>query len=530
MSNSQPSPQQAARELLRRRRARNNLVDYADYIDIPGVPAGDEDDEVFEPVETRMAIHHRLMLESTQKIIDGTLTGPDGKVIRQAMFFMPPGSAKSTYVSVVTPTFQMGRVPGTQIILSSYNSTLCKKQGRKSRAICKSAKYAKLFATGLRQDMKAADEWGLDAGSEYMSGGILSGLTGNRADGIIWDDLISGRQDADSETIRETTWNEYRDSLLSRLKPGGWEIGVQTRWSEDDVPGRILPTDWNGESGIIKGSDGRYWLVLSLQAQCTMPNDPLGREIGEYIWPEWFPPGHFDKFKTDKRSWHSLYQQQPTADEGIHFLREWYDTTMYPASQIADKIEQGNVYLTGDYALTPDGGDYTEIAAWSLLPSGHIYCVGWWNGQVESLDWCEELLDMVETFRPLRHIAESGQIRKATEAYIKRRMRERTKEHKTSNYVTLEWLPSTGNKLAMARSFQALSSNGKIHFPDTTWSERVISQLLRFPGSRYDDALDACGLLGRYVDKIWEGHEQKKTETLEEAWSKPITIKDLLSK
>ena len=471
-----------------------------------------------------MAVHHRMMLEASQAIIDGTMTGPDGKVIRQAMFFMPPGSAKSTYISVVTPTFQMGRKPGHQIILSSYNSTLCKKQGRKSRAICKSAKFNALYGTGIRNDMKAADEWGLENGSEYMSGGILSGLTGNRADGIVWDDLISGRQDADSETIRNTTWNEYRDSLLSRLKPGGWEIGIQTRWHEDDVPGRILPDDWSGESGIIQGADGRYWFVLCLQAECTKEDDPLGRKIGEYIWPEWFPPGHFDKFKADSRSWHSLYQQQPTADEGIHFLREWFDQSMYPANQIADKIKQGNVYLTGDYAVTENGGDYTEIAAWSILPSKHIYCVGWWSGQVDNLDWCEELLDMVKAFKPLRHIGESGVIRKATESYIKRRMRER------GDFVTLEWMATTQNKLAHARSFQVMASNGIVHFPDTVWAERVISQLLRFPGGRYDDALDACGLMGRYVDKIWESKEKPKTQTLEQAWDQPLTINDLLGK
>ncbi len=517
------SQQDAARDLLRRRAARKDLKEYAGYIEIPGVPASD-DEERFKPVETSMAKHHQLMLETCQAVIDGTMKGPDGNPIKQAMLFMPPGSAKSTYVSVVTPTWQMGREPGTQIILSSYNSTLCKKQGRKSRSICKSAEYHDLFGTELRADMSAADEWGLGNGSEYMSGGILSGLTGNRADGIVWDDLISGRQDADSETIRGRTWDEYRDSLLSRLKPGGWEIGIQTRWHEDDVPGRILPLDWNGESGIIKGNDGRYWAVVSVQAECTREDDPLGRKVGEYIWPEWFPPGHFDKFKHDSRAWHSLYQQQPTADEGIHFRREWFEESKYPANQIADKLEQGNIYLTGDYAVTADGGDYTEISAWAMMPSEHLYCVGWWSGQVDQLDWCEELLDMVSMFKPLKHIGESGVIRKATESYIRRRMRER------NDYVTLEWMPTTQNKLANARSFQVMASNGRVHFPDTAWAERVVSQLLRFPGGRYDDAVDACGLIGRFIDQVWESTRPKKKKTLAEVWDQPMTMNQMLGK
>lgn len=529
MMNLQLSQQAAASELIKRRRARSDLAEYARYIDIPGTPVGDEDAEVFEPVEAGMAAHHLLIYRTSQAVIDGTMEGPDGKPIRQAMFFAPPGSAKSTCVSVVLPTFQMGRKPGEQIILSSYNSTLCKKQGRKSRAICKSVKYQALFDSAIRSDMSAADEWGLENGSEYMSGGILSGLTGNRADGILWDDLISGRQAADSETIRETTWAEYRESLLTRLKPGGWEIGINTRWSEYDVPGRILPSDYDGGSGIYCGSDGRYWVVMNFQARCDRTDDPLGREIGEYIWPEWFPPGHFDRFEkaTDPagiRSWNALYQGIPSAEGGIHFRREWFDETMYDSSDIPEIVRTGNVYLTADYALTPDGGDYTEIAAWSMTASEHLYCVGWWSGQVDQLDWCEEMLDMVKALKPNRHIAESGQIRRATEGYIRRRMRERR------DFVALEWITTNTNKLANARSFQALAENRRVHFPRTTWADRVISQLLRFPSSR-DDALDACGLIGRYIDRVWEKQKPPpKPESLEQAWNKPMNMNDLLGR
>ena len=61
MNNSLPSPQQAARELLIRRKARENVLDYANAIEIPGKPAGeDPDTEFFKPIETTMAQHHRL--------------------------------------------------------------------------------------------------------------------------------------------------------------------------------------------------------------------------------------------------------------------------------------------------------------------------------------------------------------------------------------------------------------------------------------------------------------------------------------
>ena len=53
------------------------------------------------------------------------------------------------------------------------------------------------------EESAAVDEWALTNGSDWMAAGILTGITGNRADGIIWDDLIKGREQADSDTIRE---------------------------------------------------------------------------------------------------------------------------------------------------------------------------------------------------------------------------------------------------------------------------------------------------------------------------------------
>ena len=131
---------------------------------------------------------------------------------------------------------------------------------------------------------------------------------------------------------------------------------------------------------------------------------------------------------------------------------------------------------------------------------------------------------MVSMFKPLKHIGESGVIRKATESYIRRRMRER------NDYVTLEWMPTTQNKLANARSFQVMASNGRVHFPDTAWAERVVSQLLRFPGGRYDDAVDACGLIGRFIDQVWESTRPKKKKTLAEVWDQPMTMNQMLGK
>jgi hypothetical protein len=222
-------------------------VTYASSINIPSGPIRDdtiEEDEVeqFRPRHRLFGAHHLLWLECLQQVADGK--------IKRLLGMMPPGAGKSIYTSVIFPTFYLGGNPRTNIILASYGSDLPRKFGRRARSIVHQNIYKRIFNTELSDESSAADEWALTNESEYLARGILTGITGNRADGIIWDDLIKGREQADSELIRQKTWDEYVESLLTRKKPHAFEIGVTTRWHEDDPAGRILPDNYDGQSGF----------------------------------------------------------------------------------------------------------------------------------------------------------------------------------------------------------------------------------------------------------------------------------------
>ena len=309
------SPQEAANELLILDAAKDDITRFANAIDVPGRPVGDDEEtEVFDAIETRMVAHHRLILET----IDRISKTPHGRV----MFFMPPGSAKSTWASVVFPSYYLGKNPGSKLIISSYGDDLVRKFGRRTRSIMRQTRYKNIFDCELASDSQAMQEFALTNGSEYMSAGIMAGVTGNRANGIIIDDPTRGREQADSPVIRDKTWNAFEDDLKTRLIPGGWMAIIMTRWQEDDLAGRILPEDWKGESGKILCRDGNVWEVVCLQARCEVLNDPLGRKFGEYLWPEWFDEKHWSQFQSNKRTWASLYQQLPRPMEGTLFSVE----------------------------------------------------------------------------------------------------------------------------------------------------------------------------------------------------------------
>jgi hypothetical protein len=490
MMNYSISPGDAAMELLRRRRARNNLLDFTKAIDVPGKPVSDSEDEwVFMPIETGLADHHVLMLSVMQQVVTGK--------IPRAMFFLPPGSAKSTYGSVVCPTWAMGKLPGLKIILTSYGSDLARKHGRRARQIVRSPEYQAIFQTKLSSDTAAADEWALTNGSEYLACGVLSGITGNRANGIIIDDPVKGRAEADSETVRKRTWDSYQEDLRTRLLPGGWEMIIQTRWHEDDVSGRILPVNYSGESGLIRCRDGRDWYVVCLPAQCVRADDPIGREIGEYLWPEWFSEEHFRPFKAQPRTWHALFQQTPQPEEGTFFQRGWFKRFKY-----GDHPKDLHFYGVSDYAVSEeDGSDFTDQGIVGIDERGDLWVVDWWRGQTPSDKWITAQLDLIDKWKPFVWFEEGGVIKKAVMPLQTRMARER------GVYCLHEWLPSIKDKPTRARGFQARAGEGKVHImlgliiDDADIGDTILDQLVRFPTGANDDTVDALGVLGRALDQ-----------------------------
>jgi len=416
------------------------------------------------------------------------------------MGLMPPGSAKSVYTSVVFPTHFMGRFRSSSIIVASYGSELPRKFGRRARSIVQQPIYNRIFGTHLSEESKAADEWALANGSEWMAAGILTGITGNRADGVIWDDLIKGREQADSDVVRNKTWDAYVDDLLTRKKPRAFEIGITTRWHEDDVAGRILPETYSGESGLIQCRDGNEWYVVCLPAECERADDILGREIGEILWPEWFNKEMFAPFKRNPRTWSSLYQQRPAPDTGVLFKGEWLKTyeqdgqTGYPRG-----FEFGdlNIYGASDYAVTEGRENYTVHMIVGVDSKNNLYLLDVWRKQETSDKWVEAFCDLVKKWKPLGWAEETGQINSAIGPFLVKRIRER------GAYVSRAQFPSTKKKSMRAQSIIGRMAQNGLYCPfGAHWFAEFRKELLLFDAGKNDDQVDALSLIGQVLDKM----------------------------
>jgi predicted phage terminase large subunit-like protein len=394
------------------------------------------------------------------------------------MVLMPPGSAKSTYASVLFPPWFIGRNPKMSVLGVSNTTDLAERFSRRVRNIVSGRPFQAVFeGNGLSADSGAAGSWETALGGEFFAAGMGSAIAGRRADLGLIDDPIKTRQEADSDRVRQTQWDWYVNDFLTRLKPGSRQILIQTRWHEDDLGGRILEREAD------------KWRVIKL-AMLAGAGDPLGRHPGERLWPEWFTEEMIATAKLDTRAWNALYQQEPVPDEGDYFKKDNFsEYDIHPAGL--------HVYGASDYAVTEGSGDFTEHGVFGMDHSGNIYVLDWWRGQTQSDVWIEAQCDLIRTYKPLVWFGEAGPIRRAIEPFLIRRMVERMAQ------CRLEWLPSIHDKEIRARSIQALASIKAIMLPKRApWRADIERQLLQFPSGKYDDAVDVFSLIGRGLEFI----------------------------
>lgn len=485
------TPAEAAAEILRRRRARALLIDYTNAIEIPGAPISDDADEwLFKPIETSVALHHRVICQHLQECIE--------EDYGRLMIFAPPGSAKSSYASVVAPTWAMGKFPGLRVLMTSYAGTPIIRASKRARQIVASEKYANIWETEttLVQGSTSAAEWELTNGSGLFAAGLMGGITSSRCDLGIIDDPVAGREEAESETVRKKTLDAYYDDFLSRLKPKASIVIIQTRWHQDDLAGSILPEDYKGESGYIKCRDGQTWRVLSIPAECDSTDDPLGRSIGEFLWPEWFSSRHWMMYKAKARTWASLFQQQPTPADGIYFHR-----ANFRRHRRGSAPEGMTYYLMSDFGTKDNEGDPTAHTVAGIDHEDGIWLEDGFNEQVETDKGIQAAMDLVRTWSPLQWMGEKGPIESSIGPSIRKAMR------KARKFVARLMLPSIHHKIQRARGIMGRVECGEVSVVEGKWGDELIEQCISFPGGRHDDMVDSISLLGRALDKLRPGRQ-----------------------
>jgi predicted phage terminase large subunit-like protein len=446
------------------------------------------------------ARHHELLIAKLEALAR--------REIKRLMFFLPPGSAKSTYGSVLFPSWYIGNYPTHSVIAASHSKELAERFGRRVRNIVGSPIFRETFGFGLSGDSGAAGRWETARGGEYFAVGVDASVTGRRAHLGIIDDPVKGRAEADSATVRQHVWEWYKADFWTRLVPEATLLYIGTRWHEDDLAGRLLE---DAKAG------GEQWEVVSLPAIVEEEGDALGRIIGERLWPEWYTPEMLEVAQRDTRNWSALWQQRPMPESGDYFQNDW--VRWYDSAPPRDRLR---TYGASDYAVKANAGDWTVHLVAGIDPNDDLYLLDLWRKQTASNEWVESVIDLMDLWKTITWAEEAGQIEKGVGPFLTKRQLER------KIYAVRKQYSSAADKAVRAQAIRGRVAMGKVYLPKRApWAPVLLDEMLRFPAGKADDQVDGLALLGRMLDEMVPGSKPKPAAeeprgvsgmTLDELW------------
>jgi predicted phage terminase large subunit-like protein len=449
------SQQTAAKELLYRREVRRDMNAWARHCG-------------FEP-----ALHHKVITAVIMRAIK--------REVRKVAIFMPPGSAKSSYASILSEPFYLANCPQDVILLCSHSKDLAQKFGRDCRNLIDT--HENILGYSLSKDSQAADEWATSKGGGFFCAGVGGRISGRRADLAIIDDPIGSREDAESQTIRDSHWAWYLNDFKPRLKPNAVVFLIQTRFHEDDLAGRILAKE--------KG-----WEVISIPMEAG-DGDVLGRQRGERLWPEWFTEEMVEDAKSDNRVWSSLYQQNPTPETGVFFeadaIRdcEVHDRDTYPKDL--------SMYVGSDHAVSEkQDADFTVILPCGMDGKRTLWVMPdiFWK-KVNTKQVVDEMINVARRREPHMWFAENAHIEKAIGPFLEDRKREEMV------FFAMQSLQSAKSKRAKAQALQGMISSRRVRFPAfASWWPKMRDELLKFDNGTHDDTVDALANVCRGLQTL----------------------------
>lgn len=444
------------------------------------------------------------------------------------MLLMPPRHGKSEIASRMFPAWHIGRNPDHEIIACSYNVGLAMSFSRKVKEVLEDPSYQNVFEARLNPNFQGAEEWGINnARGGYVAAGVGGGITGKGAHVLTIDDPIKNAEEADSADIREKLKDWYDSTAYTRLAPGGGVLIVQTWWHDDDLAGRLqiamAQDDENDQFVVVKypaiAEEDEYLdLDTDLIARGTPPvNGRLLRLKGEALHPERYDIQKLNRIKRtiQPRFWSALYQQNPVPDDGDFFLKEQFKRGELP------NVQNANVFIAWDFAISEkkqndytvgtvgmqDWDDMLHVAEVVRFKSADAFYI------VEAI-----LNQCARWYSPSLLLGfEDGQIYRAIEALLKKRMRER------HMYPSIVVLKPISDKLARARPLQGRMQQGMVSFNNNAaWFDTLKAEMLRFPAAVHDDQVDSMA----WMTQLAIGREppRKPRPAKEKSWKDKLTL------
>lgn len=309
--------------------------------------------------ELEWAPHMEIMCNEVQTVYERVIK-------RQVKLYdllinIPPGTTKSTIITIMAPAWSWTRDASLRHITGSYSSDLSTEHAVKSRDIVRSDRYRKYFPqVHIKADEDNKTNYKTVNNGQRFATSVGGTVTGVHAHILTFDDPINPKQAASQAELKEV--NRYFDQTLptrkvdKRITP---MIIVMQRLDTNDPSGHLLEK---------KGAGIRHVCLPGTLSANVKPDEYRSIYTDGYLDPVRLGPSVLAELKIDLGSYGYAGQidQTPVPAGGLIWRREWFNEVpdeLFPTISSAKDIG-----TDWDLAYTKD----EENAASAFIKSGNV--------------------------------------------------------------------------------------------------------------------------------------------------------------
>ena len=415
------------------------------------------------------------------------------------IFNVPPGTGKSSLVSVAAPIWFWLQDPTYRTMIASFDASLALRDARRHVEVMDSEMWRECGLNervSLPRSSAAGYVVNLQHGWRYSTSIPKGRLTGYHADLHIYDDPVKPADATKLNLQKAKDWTgttaatRFRD--ISRRK----RVLIMQRLHEDD------PSGFFEEQGFKV-----FRFPMRFEAAYAHPRDPRTVE-GELLWPAFKPEAAVVDLENDlgPMATAAQLQQRPAPEGGAVFRKEWLrfwhpvedvpqNIQLYPeAPRVALPKHFRRMIQSWDMAfLDEETSDWVVGQVWGVCELGDLYLLDQVRGRWDAPQTAREVLRLSKKWPKARlKLIEKKANGPAVISMLRRRL------------TGLKAIEPDGGKVARANAAAPLFESGTVYLPSPescSWTQQLMYEMFLFPKGKFDDQVDALSQALNYLDR-----------------------------
>lgn len=406
---------------------------------------------------------------------------------------VPPGTSKSTIISVCLPAWLWIDTPEFRGVFASGNPRVSSRDSVKCRMILESRWYRETFGIKwqFRRDQNAKLSYSNSLTGERVATTSNARITGERYRGLFVDDALDAQKAFSQNEVDAVNINWWDNGFYNRISDQKTGVRCITgqRLREDDLPGYVYDRDPSSWERLVIPQE---WEETQRRVTFLGWTDPR-KEEGELLFPARFSSTVLatEKIVLGLSGYEGQHQQRPSMLRGEIFKRG-YAQFIYPPSIPVSAIQQ--TVISWDTAVKTD-----QSNDWSVSLVGVQFDKGVLISEETRIKTGypglkEATLMQAGRVRPHALLVEDKQTGQALIQELQQN-------------TSLPVVPVQVSTDKVARSWPLVPywESNRVFFPcdvngkPEEWVEPFLAEIYSFPKAPHDDRVDAFTQLLNYL-------------------------------